>query len=151
MKGCLDAESGGQSLTVQTLREDCRRCTPERLDCACFSICSTLTNGPDNWPRQVLLFHHERRELRVQMRRDADFEPCIFSAVTARHDLPDRMDPCNDGGLFLRHAQIQKLTHRTQLRAEFREQRRDSFAGLCRDRHGIGKFVAQTARCRAHH
>ena len=80
------------------------------------------------------------------MRRDADLEPRVFPAVTARHDLPDGVNPRNDGGLFLRHTQIQKFADGPELRAEFRQQRRDALAGLRGNGNRVRIFFAQQRR-----
>ena len=46
----------------------------------------------------------------------------VLPRVTALDDLADLVQPRNDRGLLVRHAQFQKFALGPQLRADFREQ-----------------------------
>src|SRR5271154_5447966 len=71
--------------------------------------------------RGLHLAHEVGRKLFVMLRRDAHLELRQLAGVTALDHLPDLVQPRNNGSLFMRHAQFQKFTRRTQLRPDFRE------------------------------
>lgn len=85
----------------------------------------------------------------MQVRRDADFEPGGFGAVTAFHNLTDFVQASDDGALFLRHAEVEEFAFRTDLRANLREQARDAFASFRGDSDGVGIFFVEAVQYRS--
>ena len=66
--------------------------------------------------------HHEWRELRMQVGRNAYFEMCSFAVVITLQDLPDFVQTRHHRGRLVGHCQFQKLAFWSQGGAQFSQQ-----------------------------
>ena len=79
----------------------------------------------------------------MKMRRDARLELRQLASVTPLDHLPNLVQPRDERGLLVRNTQFHKLALGPELRANFREQRRDAFAGRRGNGDGVWKFFLQ--------
>src|SRR5436309_9375283 len=81
--------------------------------------------------------HHEWRELRMQVGRNAYFEMCSFAVVFTLEDLPDFVQTRHHRGRLVGHCQFQKLAFWSQGGAQFSQQFVKTGASLRGNKHGV--------------